>query len=269
MRPPLVIVDAFTDKLFAGNPAAVCLLSEPAGEQWMQLVAREMNLSETAFLVPSDDAALFGLRWFTPKTEVQLCGHATIASSHFLWTEGIAAAKTTLRFTTHSGELTATRIEGGWIELDFPALEAHSAAPPMELIVAIGVEPMYTGRSRHDMIVELASEKEVRELSPDFASLLKISSIRGLIVTAKAADPSSEYDFVSRFFAPAVGVNEDPATGSAHCVLGPYWSNRLGKTELTGFQASERTGNIRVGVYGDRVKLRGHAAMVMRGELIA
>jgi PhzF family phenazine biosynthesis protein len=268
MPHPIYTVDAFTSEPFCGNPAAVCLLQEEADPAWMQIVAREMNLSETAFLVPSADDCAFGLRWFTPKAEVALCGHATIASSHVLWSQGYAPEGSTLRFATQSGELTAVRAGDGWIELDFPALEPHEAAAPMELIVALGAQPVYTGRSRHDILCELASEEEVRKLTPDFTALGRVPDARGIIVTARPESASSGYDFVSRFFAPSVGVNEDPATGSAHCVLAPYWTNRLGKTELVGFQASERTGRIRVGIAGDRVKLRGQAVLITKGELL-
>jgi PhzF family phenazine biosynthesis protein len=263
----LHIVDAFADTPFRGNPAAVCVMNEPGEESWMQSVASEMNLSETAFLVPAGEPGSFGLRWFTPKAEVRLCGHATIGGAHVLWSENLAPANEALRFATHSGELTAVRRDGGWIELDFPALEAHETAPPMELLIATGAEPVYAGRSRDDMLIELASEDEVRRLAPDFAALLEIPNIRGLIATARATDPNCGYDFVSRFFAPAVGVNEDPVTGSAHCVLGPHWSLRLGKTELTGYQASSRGGLVKVGVAGDRIKLRGQAITVLRGSL--
>ncbi len=266
MGTPLFVVDAFTDKPFAGNAAAVCLLEHEAPESWMQSVAAEMNLSETAFLHKCDHANGFNLRWFTPAAEVALCGHATIASSHALWESSTIENGQTIHFHTHSGELTATKNEN-WVELDFPALEQLAAAPPMELTVALGAQPSYTGRSSMDMLCVFESEAEIRSLTPDFLNLGKIPNVRGIIATALADENSEGYDFVSRFFCPAVGVNEDPATGSSHCVLGPYWAKRLGKLDLKGHQLSKRTGKIRVIVAGDRVKLLGQAKTITAGEL--
>ncbi len=259
---PIFQVDAFTDKAFSGNPAAVCILSEPKEARWMQDVAREMNLSETAFLRRVDDG--FELRWFTPTVEVDLCGHATLASAHVLWEAGYLKSAQPARFHTRSGLLTAER-RGKWIEMDFPAEPEQPTTPPDELIEALGGAPVYVGRNRFDYLVELATEEAVRELQPDFSALRKVST-RGVIVTARAASPG--YDFVSRFFAPQVGVDEDPVTGSAHCCLGPYWGSRLGKEELTGYQASARGGIVRVQLTGERVILGGQAVTVLRGELL-
>ena len=254
-------VDSFTAEPFAGNPAAVCLLTDTREERWMQAVAREMNLSETAFLLR--DAAGFRLRWFTPAVEVALCGHATLASAHVLWEEGILAPAATARFATASGELRAAR-RGDLIELDFPSKPEEAAEPPANLLEALGVRPVYLGRNAFDYLLLLENEAAVRAVAPDFAVLRKVS-VRGVIVTAPASTPG--YDFVSRFFAPAVGVDEDPVTGSAHCCLGPFWAARLGKTELSAFQASPRGGAMRVRVAGGRVFLGGRAVTILRGEL--
>ncbi len=255
-------VDAFTDVPFAGNPAAVCLLPAPRDEGWMQRVAREMNLSETAFLEKRDDG--FALRWFTPTTEVALCGHATLASAHVLWEEGHLAPAQQARFHTKSGLLTGDRA-GEWIELDFPAKREESAPMPSGLAEALGATPKYVGRNQFDYLVEVDAEETVRSLAPNHAALAALP-VRGVIVTSRAA--SAAYDFVSRFFAPGSGVAEDPVTGSAHCALGPFWQARLGKTELVGYQASARGGVVRVRVAGDRVKLGGKAVTVLRGELL-
>jgi len=255
-------VDAFTDVLFAGNPAAVCLLPAPRDEGWMQCVAREMNLSETAFLETRNDG--FALRWFTPTTEVLLCGHATLASAHVLWEEGHLAPAQQARFHTKSGLLTGDRA-GEWIELDFPATREESAPMPSGLAEALGATPKYVGRNQFDYLVEVDAEETVRSLAPNHAALAALP-VRGVIVTSRAA--SAAYDFVSRFFAPGSGVAEDPVTGSAHCALGPFWQARLGKSELVGYQASARGGVVRVRVAGDRVKLGGKAVTILRGELL-
>jgi PhzF family phenazine biosynthesis protein len=258
----IVQIDAFTAVPFAGNPAGVCLLPKAGDERWMQLVAREMNLSETAFLVRRGDGS-FDLRWLTPTTEVDLCGHATLASAHFLWTEGHLGASEIARFHTRSGLLTAVK-KGEWIELDFPALPAQAEAPPEGLEAALGTKAVFSGKTRFDYLIELASEAAMRELNPDFGALRKVKA-RGIIVTSRAAN--SNYDFVSRFFAPANGIDEDPVTGSAHCSLGPFWKERLGRDNLTGYQASARGGVVRTQCAGDRVKLSGQAVTVLRGEL--
>ena len=255
-------VDAFTDTPFAGNPAAVCLLPAPRDEGWMQSVAREMNLSETAFLVRAGDG--YDLRWFTPSVEVALCGHATLASAHVLWEEGHLAAAQQARFHTKSGLLTGDRA-GDWIELDFPVKREETAPAPAGLAEALGVAPKYVGRNQFDYLVEIDGEAAVRHLTPNHAALATLP-VRGVIVTSRADSPG--YDFVSRFFAPGSGVAEDPVTGSAHCALGPYWQSRLGKSQLVGYQASPRGGIVRVRVAGDRVKLGGKAVTVLRGELL-
>lgn len=262
MSLPLFQVDAFTDRPFAGNPAAVCLLDEPGDSAWMQHVAREMNLSETAFLYKQDDG--YSLRWFTPAVEVDLCGHATLASAHTLWEQGYLPADAQARFHTRSGLLTAER-NGDWIELNFPAKPEQPAETILGLQDALGAAPIYIGMSQFDCLVEVESEDVVRALQPDFTKLSAIP-VRGVIVTSRASTPG--YDFVSRFFGPRVGVPEDPVTGSAHCVLSPFWSKRLGREELTGYQASPRGGVVRVRFDGDRVHLGGQAVTVLRGELI-
>ena len=266
--PPLYQVDAFTPRPFAGNPAGVCLLAGPHEAAWMQDVAREMNLAETAFLLPrtalEEDGPGWDLRWFTPTVEVDLCGHATLASAHVLWETGALAAGETARFHTRSGLLTAEQ-RGEWIELDFPAEPAAPAESPPGLAEALGVEPLSVGRNRMDLIVELAAESMVRALAPDLRRLAALP-VRGVIATAPAE--GSSYDFVSRFFAPRSGVDEDPVTGSAHCCLGPFWGARLGKTDLVGYQASARGGLVKVRLAGDRVKLGGQAVTVLRGELV-
>ena len=261
---PLSIIqaDAFTDKPFAGNPAAVCVLPAPRDEAWMQNVAVEMNLSETAFLVREGDG--FHLRWFTPTVEVALCGHATLASAHVLWECGHLQRGEQARFRTLSGLLTADR-HGEWIEMDFPVKADEPADAPAGLREALGVELKYVGRNAFDYIAEVESEVVVRGLKPNY-SLLAELTVRGVIVTARAE--TGGFDFVSRFFAPGSGVNEDPVTGSAHCCLGPFWAKRLGKTEFLAFQASPRGGVVRVRLKGDRVLLGGQAVTVMRGELL-
>ena len=227
----------------------------------MQAVAAEMNLAETAFLVPRGDA--YELRWFTPAIEVDLCGHATLASAHVLWQDGLLAPDAEARFDTRSGRLTARRA-GDWIEMDFPAEPAHADPPPQGLLDALGVTAVWTGhRSRLGYrLVEVADEDTVRRAAPDVRALA--IAARAAIVTARAS--SGDADFVSRFFAPAMGVDEDPVTGSAHCVLAPYWAGRLGRTELTGYQASARGGVVRVRVAGDRVILGGHCVTVIEGH---
>ena len=259
----IVQVDAFTSRPFAGNPAAVCVLREAPPDQWMRDVAREMNLSETAYLVPQDDG--YNLRWFTPAAEVDLCGHATVASAHVLWEDGHLPPGQQARFHTRSGLLLADR-RGEWIELDFPAKIAAPADPPPDLLPALGVRARYVARNQFDYLVEVESEETLCALAPDFTALRKVP-VRGTIVTARAS--SAEFDFVSRFFAPAVGVDEDPVTGSAHCALGPYWGERLGKSDLTAYQASARGGVVRVRLRGERVILGGQAVTVLRGELMA
>lgn len=256
-------VDAFTDKPYGGNPAAVCILPEPRDADWMQRVAQEMNLSETAFLQKSADG--YKLRWFTPAIEVELCGHATLASAHVLWEAGHLPRDEQARFHTLSGLLTATRKEA-WIELDFPAKLAQAAQVPEGLLEALGMDaPLYVGKNQFDYLVEVASESDVAGMQPNF-SLLKTLGVRGIIVTSRAE--MSGFDFVSRFFAPGSGIDEDPVTGSAHCCLGPYWQERLGKAEFVARQISARGGTVRVRVENDRVHLGGQALTILRGELL-
>ena len=262
----IVQVDAFTNRPFAGNPAAVCVLSEAPPDAWMRDVACEMNLSETAFLVPKSGAPQtdgYQLRWFTPAIEVDLCGHATVASAHVLWEEGHLPAAVQAKFHTRSGLLLADR-RGAWIELDFPATIPTPVEPPPSLLESLGTGAKYVGKSRFDYLVEIESEAALRDLTPDFTGLRKLG-VRGVIVTARSSSP--EFDFVSRFFAPGAGVDEDPVTGSAHCALGPYWCSRLNKQDFTAYQASARGGVVRVRVKGDRVILGGQAVTVLRGEL--
>lgn len=234
----------------------------------MAKVAREMNLSETAFLVPeTTDPGAWQLRWFTPSIEVALCGHATLASAHALWEEGHLAPHAEARFHTKSGLLTCTRV-GHWIEMDFPATFVEPADAPDQLAEAIGAEFKFIGRSKFDYLVEVADEATLRGLTPNHF-LLRQLPVRGIIATA-IADTSNQgnYDFVSRFFAPGSGIDEDPVTGSAHCALAPYWSARTGKHSMTGYQASERGGIVRVRHADQRVFLSGQAVTILRGELV-
>jgi len=260
MPHPLYQVDAFTAEPYAGNPAAVVLLPGPASERWMQAVAAEMNLSETAFL--HREGTTWRLRWFTPAAEVDLCGHATLASAHALREAGLLAEGETARFATRGGALSA-RVAAGVVELDFPATPPEPAPAPPELCAAVGVAPRWTGRSPYDWLLLAGDEAEVRALSPDFRRLAACTE-RGVIVTA----PGRDADFVSRFFAPAVGIDEDPVTGSAHCTLGPFWAPRLGKSTFRAFQLSRRGGEVGVRVEGERVLLTGRAVTVFRGELL-
>ncbi len=256
-------VDAFTDKPFTGNPAGVCILPGPKDDAWMQNVAAEMNLSETAFLLKEGEG--FRLRWFTPAVEVELCGHATLASAHILWQTNLLSNEEPARFHTLSGLLTAERCAEG-IDLDFPVTPDEPADAPAGLAEILGAKVLSFRSSRFDHLVELESEEIIRGLRPDFTRLRALP-VRGIMVTSRASTPG--FDFVSRFFGPAVGIDEDPVTGSAHCCLGPYWSRRLGKTEMRAYQASARGGVVGVTVRGDRVRLRGQAVTVMVAELIA
>lgn len=286
MTQPIIQVDAFTHIPFAGNPAAVCILNEPCDDTWMQHVAQEMNLAETAFLLKQEDG--YNLRWFTPTVEVDLCGHATLASAHVLWETGQLQPGEQARFHTRSGLLTATK-QGDWIELNFPATPEQVATEPAHLLEALGVPAVYIGKNQSDYLVEVDSEEVVRNLRPNISLLAEVPA-RGVIVTSRAISSTrafgkmelenmvqgnvdfrrdgEEYDFVSRFFAPQVGVNEDPVTGSAHCTLAPYWSQKLGKQEMVGYQASARGGIVRLRLDGNRVRLSGQTVTVMRGELV-
>ena len=262
--PPLFVVDAFTEKPFAGNPAAVCILDRWPGDDWLHLVGREMNLSETAFLVHRQENE-FDLRWFTPRVEVALCGHATLASAHALWESGQAANALIGFHTRMSGRLTAAPVAGGGIELDFPAMPATRCDAPPGLLEALGVSAAVSARNEFDFFLELPSDAGVRNLRPDFVKLAG-TECRGVIVSARSYDP--RFDFVSRFFAPQAGINEDPVTGSAHCCLAEWWGEKLGKSEMIGYQASERGGVVHLARRAGRVKLIGRAVTVTRGELV-
>lgn len=265
MTIKLFTVDAFADNAFSGNQAAVCLLQQPREDYWMQALAKEINYAETAFVTPTGDD--FSLRWFTPAYEVDLCGHATLATSHVLWKE-LGVEQQLLRFITRSGELIASR-SGDDIRLDFPSTPPAEQELQRDILESLGVTPTYCGMSRFDAFVVLKTESEVRDCRPDFEALAK-ATVRGVIVTAESM--SDEYDFVSRFFAPSAGINEDPVTGSAHCCLAPYWATVLGqpdkpKLKMQGYQASKRGGMVGVELRGDRVVLSGKAITIIRGEL--
>lgn len=269
------VIDAFTDRPFAGNPAAVCLLDTGGwpDERWMQQVAAEMNLPETAFAHPllQGADADWALRWFTPTVEVDLCGHATLATAHALHSD--QRVESTVRFSTRSGVLTAHLRDDGAITLDFPAAPATDLPNPEGLADALGARPdaaFGTGALR-DVLVIFPDEATVRALTPDFTALVRLArrdGTRGVIVTAPASDPSNGYDFISRMFGPAVGIPEDPVTGSAHTALACYWSARLGRDGLTGLQASARTGLVHTALRGDRVHLTGQAVTVLDATLV-
>jgi PhzF family phenazine biosynthesis protein len=260
MALPLFIVDAFAAQPFTGNPAAVCLLDRERDNRWLQALACEMNLSETAYVLPHVEG--WGLRWFTPTVEVDLCGHATLATSHVLWETGRLRPVETAIFHTRSGKLECRRSEQ-WIAMDFPADPPREAELSIDLLDGLGVRPTFVGRSRMDVIACLESEQAVRDVVPNQSALGRIDC-RGILITAKSA---GQYDFVSRSFFPRLGVPEDPVCGSAHCCLGPFWSERLGKIELAGHQVSKRGGVVRVRCNGERVTLSGSAITTLRGEL--
>lgn len=257
----LAVVDAFTDRAFSGNPAGVCLLDEPVDETWMQAVASELHLSETAFLSPAGDGYL--LRWFTPTTEVPLCGHATLASAHLLWEDGQLAPGAAARFTTRSGVLIAHRTPDG-IAMAFPRRPVVPVDAPADLIAGLGLGPVTVAGDADTYLIELPDESSLRALAPDTERLAGLTC--GVIVTSPSSAP--EYDFVSRYFAPGIGIPEDPVTGAAHCSLGPWWQARLGKDTLRGYQASKRGGIVGVQMLDDRVVLSGQAVTVLRGELL-
>jgi PhzF family phenazine biosynthesis protein len=259
---PYFIVDAFTNRAFSGNPAAVVPLESWPDDTWLQNVAMEMNLAETAYFVPEEKG--FDLRWFTPEVEVDLCGHATLASAKVLAHVGQLADDSEVVFSTRSGELRALR-RGDQIQLDFPLTPQAVTEPPPGLIESLNVRAVYVGKSRFDYLVEVPSETELRSLDPDFRKLSSVAC-RGVIVTSRSDKP--QFDFVSRFFAPAVGIDEDPVTGSAHCCLAEYWATRLGKPTMLGYQASRRGGTVHVELRGSRVMLGGEAVIVARGELL-
>jgi len=264
-------VDSFTKQPFHGNPAGVCLIDSPKPDDWMQSVALEMNLSETAFPLRERDG--YRLRWFTPKVEVDLCGHATLATAHILWETGEEAPERALRFYTRSGLLTAQRSglltaqrREDWIDLNFPAAPVEPAPIPQDLIEGLGITPQFVGKDGSDYLVEVENESMLLALEPDFERLKKVAS-RGVIVTCCSS--SRDYDFVSRFFAPRVGINEDPVTGSAHCALAPYWGKKLEKDSMHAYQASQRGGELRVRVDGERVIISGQAVTVIQGTLFS
>ncbi len=264
MKQTIVQVDAFTNKPFSGNPAAVCVLSSPKDDSWMQNVAQEMNLSETAFLIKQQDG--YNLRWFTPATEVPLCGHATLASSHVLWSENHLSDNESARFHTKSGLLIAKK-QQDWIELDFPANPSEEVSTTAELSQALGVPIKTVMKNSLGYLVEVESEELVREMQPNFTLL---SELFPEVIVTSLAENSSEFDFVSRFFAPGLGINEDPVTGAAHCCLAPYWRNKLNKDEFLAYQASTRGGVVKVKYPGEnRVFLSGQAVTVLRGEIIS
>ncbi|MCX5206784.1 PhzF family phenazine biosynthesis protein [Streptomyces sp. NBC_00237] len=267
-------VDAFTSVPFHGNPAAILLLEDATAfpeNSWLQYVAAELNLAETAFahpLPPTGGSPLWALRWFTPTDEVTMCGHATLATAHVLRTTGLTTGP--VDFSTRSGILTAAPNADGSHTLDFPTAPLLPTEAPDGLAEALGTEPLtvlYTGDQVGDLLVEITSEKEIRDLAPDLKALAALSR-RGVIATALAEDPARGYDFVSRCFFPAYGIDEDPVTGSAHTALAPFWSERLGRTELTGFQGGRRTGLVRTSLQGDRTHLTGHAVTVLESELL-
>jgi len=262
MAARLYQVDAFTHTPFSGNPAAVCLLPEEQPAAWMLSVAAEMNLSETAFLWPIGEG--YTLRWFTPSVEVQLCGHATLASAHILWESGMLDHSLPAHFFTHSGQLTAI-LQNDGIEMDFPSSPTEPAEVTPDLLAALGEEAIDTRQSGNKYLIVVDGEDRVRRLQPDFVALRQLPG-RGVIVTSQAE--TAGFDFVSRYFAPWVGINEDPVTGSAHCILGPYWAKKLGKASLCAYQASARGGMLDVRPDGERVYLRGQAVTVLSGELL-
>ncbi|MEM8612658.1 MAG: PhzF family phenazine biosynthesis protein [Cyanobacteria bacterium P01_H01_bin.105] len=263
-RQSVIQVDAFTDQPFAGNPAAVCVGETPLAEPLMQKIAAEMNLSETAFLYPLAGEGNYSLRWFTPTAEIDLCGHATLASAHVLWSEGHLAADITARFQTKSGELSATR-KGNLIQLDFPAQPVHDAPISSAMVAAMNhADIVHGSRSDVNYLVELRSHQAVANLTPDFNKLAKLP-YQGVIVTSIGDSP---YDFVSRYFVPAMGIPEDPVTGSSHCSLGPYWQAKLGKDMMVAYQASSRGGVLHVECTPERIYISGKAVTVLRGELL-
>ena len=259
MKIPIYQVDAFTSEVFLGNPAAVCILDSWIDDNMLQSIAAENNLSDTAFLVRNDDG--FDLRWFTPTTEVTLCGHATLASAFVLFAYQDWSEEEIRFHTRKSGQLIVGK-RNDLLEMDFPSRPVHSRIPPSGLREALGVTPIAVLSSVEDLLVVMESERAVRELQPDFSALERVEC-RGIIVTSKG----SRSDFVSRFFAPRIGIPEDPVTGSAHCVLVPYWSSELHKKNLHAFQISKRGGELFCVYAGDRVKISGRAALYLEGVI--
>jgi PhzF family phenazine biosynthesis protein len=257
----LAQVDAFSDQPFSGNPAAVCILTKPVSDSWMHNLAMEMNLSATAFLLEEEEG--YNLRWFTPAREVELCGHATLAAAHTLWDLGYLKPHQEAHFSTLSGTLNA-QFRESWIELDFPAEPEQRSTHPKELVEGLGVPVAYVGKNRFDYLVAIESEEVLRGIKPDFSILTKLQA-RGVVVTARSSN--REFDFVSRWFGPQVGINEDQVTGSAHCCLALYWADILKKAELVAYQASQRGGVVRMRLKGDRVFLSGQAVTIFTGEV--
>ncbi|MBM3136690.1 MAG: PhzF family phenazine biosynthesis protein [Chloroflexi bacterium] len=252
-------VDAFTNEAFKGNPAGVMLLSEPQSDEWMQNFAREMNLSETAFLMRLQNKYL--LRWFTPKVEVDLCGHATLASAHILFCEGLARKDEAIHFESASGILKAWYVDG-WIELDFPAFEIRTGTLSPQITNALGFEPRQIYETDVNLLVEMNSFEEIRDYLPDLEKLTMLP-YQGLIITCRM---EGRFDFASRYFAPRAGINEDPVTGSSHCSLAPFWSPKLEKEEFTAYQASERGGVLKIRLENNRAFLQGQAVTIFEGE---
>ncbi|MEM9808687.1 MAG: PhzF family phenazine biosynthesis protein [Cyanobacteria bacterium P01_D01_bin.56] len=264
IRQSVIQVDAFTDKPFAGNPAAVCVSATPLDDVLMQQIATEMNLSETAFLYPLEGAGNYSLRWFTPTAEVDLCGHATLASAHVLWTEGHLDESITARFQTKSGELRVTP-KDGLLQMDFPTQPVHDAPLNPTLVAAMNhADIVHGARNDVNYLVELRSHQAVTNLNPDLDKIAKLP-YQGVIVTSRGAAP---YDFISRYFVPAMGIPEDPVTGSSHCSLAPYWQARLGKDKMLAYQASARGGELHVECSPERIYISGQAVTIMRGELL-
>lgn len=261
LKIPTYTVDAFTSERFSGNPAAVCILETDIGDELKQKIAAEMNLAETAFILPRGNE--YDLRWFTPSIEVDLCGHATLAGAHVLWESGLADVNEKILFKTKSGRLELSK-KGELISMLFPLEDVIATECPELIIKGINANPVYSGRNRMDYLVEVESEEVLRNIHPHFAFLGRLDS-RGLIVTSSS--DSEEYDFVSRFFAPQSGIPEDSVTGSAHCALAPYWSAKLGRDELVGFQASGREGIVYVKLQNEKVVLGGYAVTVLTGYL--
>lgn len=264
MNLPFFIVDAFTNVPFGGNPAAVCIVEQDVDAAWMQNVAAETRLSETAF-IQSGSGSRFNLRWFTPTVEVNLCGHATLASALVLWTEDRVPSSQNIEFETKSGLLTATRVAEG-TAVDFPSISSHSIEVPPDLEDVLGIDFVWVGTAGEDLLIEVDDPVLVKNFQPNFSKLSTVETRRGIIITAKG-DTDGSADFVSRFFAPRFGIDEDPVTGSAHCALGPYWGAKLGKQELNGHQVSARGGKIAIILAEDRISLIGNGVTVMKGEL--
>jgi predicted PhzF superfamily epimerase YddE/YHI9 len=262
LKQEIVQVDAFTSEPYRGNPAAVCVLEKPADEEWMRLVAREMNLSETAFVYPIDQG--YHLRWLTPKSEVDLCGHGTLATAHLLWEDGHVPAESEIHFKTRSGWVSAARADD-WNVLDFPVNPLEPIPPPQALVKALGFAPLFVGHYPKGYLVVASSDQLIRDLKPSLSLLEELPEPK---VCVTARDSSGNADFVSRLFAPSIGIPEDPVNGNSHTVLAPYWAGMINKKQMTSVYASARGGIVGVELAGDRVKIKGQAVTVMRGKLL-